>query len=241
MIGFLIFLIFVGIGLKLLLIFFASEIQLTKEKDPAAKSAFEILLLYSGLHAVISHRIAHFLWNKHVPLLPRLISQISRFFTGIEIHPGAQIGKGLFIDHGMGVVIGETTVIGDNVVLFQGVTLGGTGKETGKRHPTLGDNIVVGAGAKVLGNIEVGPNSYIGANAVLLKSTPSNTTIVGVPGRITRQEGRKIDLLMDHVHVIDPVSQNLRELHHRVVELERQAGIKAQDSSASPSVREEDE
>lgn len=205
-------------------VLFKSEIQAAKDRDPAAKSTVEILLLYPGLHAIIAHRIAHFLWKKRVPFFPRLISQACRFLTGIEIHPGATIGKGLFIDHGTGVVIGETAIIGENVVLFQGVTLGGTGKETGKRHPTLGDNIVVGAGAKVLGNIEIGSNSYIGANAVVLKSTPSNTTIVGVPGRITRQEGRKIDLLMDHVHVIDPVSQNLRELYQRIVELERQAG-----------------
>lgn len=222
--GLLLFIIGVIVFVVLVSRMFETEIQAAKDRDPAAESIIEILLLYPGLHAIISHRIAHFLWKNHVPFVPRFISQLNRFFTGIEIHPGAQIGKGLFIDHGMGVVVGETTVIGDNVVLFQGVTLGGTGKETGKRHPTLGDNIVVGAGAKVLGNIEIGPNTYIGANAVVLKNTPSNTTIVGVPGRITRQEGRKIDLLMDHVHVIDPVSQNLRELHQRVVELEREAG-----------------
>jgi len=226
MMGWFIVLLILAAGVWAVSVFFQSEIQAAKDRDPAAKSAVEILLLYPGVHAIIAHRIAHFLWEKGVPFLPRFLSQISRFFTGIEIHPGAQIGRGLFIDHGMGVVIGETPIIGDNVALFQGVTLGGTGKETGKRHPTLGDNIVVGAGAKILGNIEIGPNSYIGANAVVLKSTPSNTTIVGVPGRITRQEGRKIDLLMDHVHVIDPVSQNLRELHQRVVELEQKAGIK---------------
>ena len=219
--GWVIFLLLAASAVCMVFFIFKDEIQAAKERDPAAGSALNVLFLYPGLHAVISHRIAHFLWEKHVPFFPRFISQISRFFTGIEIHPGAQIGRGLFIDHGMGVVIGETAVIGDHVVLFQGVTLGGTGKETGKRHPTLGDHIVVGAGAKVLGNIEIGPNSYIGANAVVIKSTPSNTTVVGVPGRITRQEGRKIDLLMDHVHVIDPVSQNLRELHQRVLDLER--------------------
>ena len=235
--GFFIFLLIVIAVVGAIAVLFKEEIQITKERDPAANSVIEILLLYPGLHAVISHRIAHFFWKYKIPFLPRLISQVNRFFTGIEIHPGAQIGKGLFIDHGMGVVIGETAIVGDNVVLFQGVTLGGTGKETGKRHPTLGNNIVVGAGAKVLGNIEIGPNSYIGANAVVLKSTPSNTTIVGVPGRITRQEGRKLDLLMDHVHVLDPVSQNLRELHQRVVELERQAGIEAQ----SPNARANEE
>lgn len=211
---------------------FEYEIQVTKERDPAAKSMLEILLLYTGLHAVIWHRLAHFLWKRNVPFFPRLISQMARFFTGIEIHPGAQIGRGLFIDHGMGVVIGETTIIGNNVVLFQGVTLGGTGKETGKRHPTLGDNIVVGAGAKVLGNIEIGPNSYIGANAVVLKNVPSNTTVVGVPGRVTRQEGRKIDILMDHGHVLDPVSQNLRDLHQRISKLERQGQTAVKEESS---------
>jgi len=210
---------------------FEHEIQITKERDPAAKSTLEILLLYPGLHAVIWHRLAHFLWKKNVPFFPRLISQVARFFTGIEIHPGAQIGKGLFIDHGMGVVIGETAIVGNDVVLFQGVTLGGTGKETGKRHPTLGDNIVVGAGAKVLGNIEIGPNSYIGANAVVLKNVPSNTTVVGVPGRVTRQEGRKIDILMDHVHVLDPVSQNLRDFHQRIMKLEQKAQISVRDEN----------
>ena len=224
--GWLIVVLIFGVGVWGASVLFRSEIQAAKDRDPAAKSAVEILLLYPGVHAIIAHRIAHFLWEKGVPFLPRFLSQVIRFFTGIEIHPGARIGKGLFIDHGMGVVIGETTIIGDNVALFQGVTLGGTGKETGKRHPTLGNNIVVGAGAKILGNIEIGPNSYIGANAVVLKSTPSNTTVVGVPGRITRQEGRKIDLLMDHVHVLDPVSQNLRDLHQRIVELEVKMGIK---------------
>lgn len=227
MIGLLFFLAVAIVGVGVISEFFRPEIRAAQERDPAAKSLVEILLLYPGLHAVISHRIAHFLWKKGVPFFPRFISQVNRFFTGIEIHPGARIGRGLFIDHGMGVVIGETAVIGENVVLFQGVTLGGTGKETGKRHPTLGDNIVVGAGAKVLGNIEIGSNSYIGANAVVIKAVPPNATVVGVPGRITRQEGRKIDILMDHVNVLDPVSQNLRDLHYRVVELERKAGKSA--------------
>ena len=205
-------------------VFFRAEITAAKERDPAAKGTVEILLLYPGIHALAAYRLAHALWQKQVPFFPRFLSQVSRFFTGIEIHPGARIGRGLFIDHGMGVVIGETSVIGENVVLFQGVTLGGTGKETGKRHPTLGDNIVVGAGAKVLGNIEIGSNSYIGANAVVIKNVPPNATVVGVPGRITRQEGRKIDILMDHTHVLDPVSQNLRNLHERLKVLENQAG-----------------
>jgi serine O-acetyltransferase len=187
---FLTFLLTLFVVFLLVYIFFADEIKATKDRDPAARSVLEILLLYPGLHAVIIYRIANFLWKNKLPIIPRLIAQISRFFTGIEIHPGARIGKGLFIDHGMGVVIGETSIIGDNVTLFQGCTLGGTGKETGKRHPTLGDNIVVGAGAKILGNIEIGSNSYVGANAVVLKSVPPNSTVVGVPGRITRPEDR---------------------------------------------------
>lgn len=208
---------------------FSDEIKATKERDPAAKNSWEILLLYPGLHAVIFYRIAHFLWVKNVPFFPRALSQLARFLTGIEIHPGAQIGKGLFIDHGSGVVVGETTIIGDNVTLFQGVTLGGTGKETGKRHPTLGDNIVVGTGAKVLGNINVGSNSYIGANAVVLKNVPPNTTVVGVPGRITKQEGKKLDSAMDHVHVVDPVMVHMKDLLKRVKAAEEKLGIKSTD------------
>ena len=203
-------------------IVFKDEIKATRERDPAAKNMLEILLFYPGLHAVIMHRINHFLWKKKIPLLPRALSQFGRFLTGIEIHPGAQIGKGLFIDHGMGVVIGETAIVGDNVTLFQGVTLGGTGKETGKRHPTLRDNVVVGTGAKILGNIEIGANSYVGANAVVIKNVPPNATVVGVPGRITKQDGKKIDTDMDHVHVMDPVMQNLEKLLRRIKALEEQ-------------------
>ncbi len=206
----------------LLSVFFSKEIQASKERDPAAKSTLEILLLYPGLHAVMIYRISRWLWTKGVPLFPRLLSQIGRSLTGIEIHPGAKIGQGLFIDHGMGVVIGETTIIGNNVTLFQGVTLGGTGKETGKRHPTLGDNIVIGAGAKVLGNIRVGSNAYVGANAVVIKDVPPNTTIVGVPGRITKQDGKKIDNMMDHIHILDPVMQQVNHLEKRLKSLEKQ-------------------
>jgi len=204
----------------LVAIIFSSEIKATKEKDPAAKNLVEIILLYPGLHALILHRIAHAIWKCKLVIVARFMSQISRFFTGIEIHPGAQIGDGLFIDHGMGVVIGETTIIGNNVTLFQGVTLGGTGKECGKRHPTIGDNVVVGTGAKILGDIEVGSNSYVGANAVVIKSVPSNTTVVGVPGRITKQEGKKIDSMMDHADVSDPVMTHMKDLLRRVKELE---------------------
>lgn len=199
---------------------FAQEIKSAQERDPAAKGNFQIIFLYCGLHAIIAYRLSHFLWKHKIPFLPRLISQTARFFTGIEIHPGAQIGQGLFIDHGMGVVVGETAVIGNHVTLFQGVTLGGTGKETGKRHPTLGDHVVVGAGAKVLGNITIGSNSYIGANAVVLRDAPPNTTVVGVPGHVTKQDGKKIDRAMDHIHVLDPVMQQLDDLQKRIEELE---------------------
>ncbi|HBR14902.1 MAG TPA: serine O-acetyltransferase [Candidatus Omnitrophica bacterium] len=199
---------------------FSEEIKATKEKDPAAKGHVQIIFLYSGLHAIMIHRLTHGLWQWKLLFLARWLSQVGRFLTGIEIHPGAQIGQGLFIDHGMGVVIGETAIVGNNVTLFQGVTLGGTGKETGKRHPTLGDNVVVGAGAKVLGNIHIGANSYIGANAVVLKDVPPNSTVVGVPGHITKQEGKKIDLMMDHAHVSDPMMQHMKDLIRRIKTLE---------------------
>lgn len=199
---------------------FADEINATKDRDPAATGYLQVILLYPGLHALIAHRINHVLWKMKVPFFPRAFSQLARFLTGVEIHPGATIGRGLFIDHGMGVVIGETAIIGENVTLFQGVTLGGTGKETGKRHPTLGNNVVVGTGAKVLGNITVGDNSYIGANAVIIRDVPPNSTVVGVPGHLAKQDGKKIDLLMDHVHVSDPMMQNIKELLKRIKALE---------------------
>jgi len=208
--------------LKIILIsiFFYREIRAARAKDPAAKSFFEVLLLYQGLHALISHRTAHFFYKLHLFFLARLISQISRHFTGIEIHPGAKIGKGFFIDHGMGVVIGETAIIGDSVLLYQGVTLGGTGLEKGKRHPTIGNNVVIGTGAKVLGNITVGDNSYIGANAVVIKDVPPNSTVVGVPGRITKQDGKKIDISLDHIHILDPIMESIQELEERVKKIE---------------------
>jgi len=208
------------IKIALIAIFFKDEIKNTQEKDPAARGFLQIILLYSGLHAIIVYRITHGLWNCRLSLLARWISQAARFFTGIEIHPGAQISRGLFIDHGMGVVIGETAIIGENVTLFQGVTLGGTGKETGKRHPTLENNIVVGAGAKVLGNITIGSNTYIGANAVILRDVPSNSTVVGVPGHITKQDGKKIDFMMDHVHVSDPIMTHMKDIVKRLKTLE---------------------
>ncbi|MEW6170718.1 MAG: serine O-acetyltransferase EpsC [Candidatus Omnitrophota bacterium] len=208
--------------LKLILIaiFFYSDIRAAQKRDPAAKNFFEILFLYQGLHALVSHRLAHSFYKLHLNLLARFISQLSRHLTGIEIHPGAKIGKNFFIDHGMGVVIGETTIVGDNVLLYQGVTLGGTGLEKGKRHPTIGNNVVVGAGAKILGNITIGDNSYIGANAVVVKDIPANSTVVGVPGRITKQEGRKIDVSLDHIHILDPIMQHIEELEKRIRDLE---------------------
>ena len=203
------------------LVFCFKEIRSIQEKDPAATNLLEIVILYSGLHALVFHRIAHPLWKLRIPILPRLISQGARFLTGIEIHPGAVIGTGLFIDHGSGVVIGETAVIGDNVTLYQGVTLGGTGKETGKRHPTLGNHIVVGSGAKILGNITIGHNSYIGANAVVLKNIPENSTVVGVPGHVTKQDGEKLDKYLAHAAVLDPITEDLEELVKRIETLEK--------------------
>jgi len=216
-----ILLILIVIKLILVSIFFHDEIKEAQSKDPAAKSFLEVLVLYQGLHALVSYRIAHFLYKMRLYFPARMISQIARFFTGIEIHPGAVIGKRLFIDHGMGVVIGETAVIGNNVLLYQGVTLGGTGIEKGKRHPTIGNNVVIGTGAQVLGNITIGDNSYVGANAVVIKDVPANSTVVGVPGRITKQDGKKLDISLDHAHVLDPIMQNIEELEKRIENLEK--------------------
>jgi len=215
----LLFILFI-IKLILISIFFYREIKSAQAKDPAARTFLEVLLLYQGLHAVINHRLAHFFYKARLFLIARLISQIGRHMTGIEIHPGAKIGRGFFIDHGMGVVIGETTIIGDNVLLYQGVTLGGTGLEKGKRHPTIGNNVVIGTGAKVLGNITVGDNSYIGANAVVIKDVPPNSTVVGVPGRITKQDGKKIDISLDHIRTLDPIMQSIEDLEKRIKKLE---------------------
>ena len=171
------------------------DVTTVLEKDPAAKSVAEVILFYPGLHALIMHRIAHKLLKWRIPLIPRFLSALSRFFTGIEIHPGAQIGQRFFIDHGMGVVIGETTIIGDDVLIYQDVTLGGTGKEAGKRHPTIGNFVTIGAGAKVLGNIEIGENSRIGAGSVVVENVPENSTVVGIPGRIVKDKSsRKVSL-----------------------------------------------
>lgn len=193
-------------------------VQAVKDRDPAARSTAEILLLYSGVHAILSHRLAHKLQEDKHYFSARLVSQVSRHLTGIEIHPGAKIGKGFFIDHGMGVVIGETTEIGDNCTLYQGVTLGGTGKDVGKRHPTLGDNVMVGAGAKVLGPLEIGSNSKIAANAVVLHPVPENSTAVGIPAKVVRRDGVRVVNDLDHIHIPDPVAQELNRLKSELEE-----------------------
>ena len=197
----------------------SDDIAAVRQRDPAARSDLEILLLYSGVHAILAYRVAHKLYLSEHYFAARAISQWARHKTGIEIHPGATIGKGLFIDHGMGVVIGETTEIGDNCTLYQGVTLGGTGKDIGKRHPTLGNNVLVGAGAKVLGPFKIEDNSKIAANAVVLKEVPENSTAVGIPARVVRRGGRKPDDL-DQVHIPDPVAQEIARLEARIKELE---------------------
>ncbi|MCX7967054.1 MAG: serine O-acetyltransferase [Armatimonadetes bacterium] len=216
---------------QLLLDNFVSHVLVVPERDPAARIGFfgwlEIVLCYPGVHAIWMHRIAHWLWKLGVPVLPRLISHISRILTNIEIHPGAKIGKGVFIDHGAGVVIGETAEVGDNVTMYQGVTLGGTGKEKGKRHPTIGDNVVIGAGAIILGNITVGENSRIGAGSVVVKPVPPNATAVGVPAKVVSINGVRVEPL-EHHRIPDPQLEMFRqfqlelaELRNRIEALER--------------------
>jgi serine O-acetyltransferase len=196
------------------------QIDTIFREDPAAKSVLEIIFCYPGFHAILFHRLAHRLYKAGFTTLARMISQASRFLTGIEIHPGAQIGRRFFIDHGMGVVIGETTIIGDDCLLYQGVTLGGTGKERGKRHPTLGNHVVVGSGAKVLGNITIGNHVRIGAGSVVLKSVPDHSTVVGVPGRIVRSRLDNEEVL-EHAKLPDPEGQAIEQLTQRVEQLER--------------------
>ncbi len=199
------------------------EIRAALERDPAARSEWEVLFLYPSVLAIGSHRVAHALHRLGLKFLARLISQTSRGLTGIEIHPGAQIGQGLFIDHGMGVVVGETAVLRDNVTIYQGVTLGGTGKERGKRHPTIGNNVVIGTGAKVLGNITISDDVQIGANAVVIRDVPANAVVVGVPGRIVRQEGRRFPgINLDHTSLPDPLAQALEKLQHEIDAIEGQ-------------------
>ena len=217
------------------------DIKVIKERDPAARSNAEILTCYPGLHAIWFHRAAHALWQQDVPLAPRLVSQAGRLLTGIEIHPGATLGEGLFIDHGAGVVIGETSEIGENVTIYQGVTLGGTGKETGKRHPTVGDNVVIGAGSQLLGSINVGDNVKVGAGSVVVHDVPSDSTVVGNPGRPVITGGAKVAIPdIDYTHLPDPTAEAMKCLVRRVVGLENELEeIRASDSRAASSQMEE--
>ena len=195
------------------------DINTIKEKDVAARNIFEVIFLYQGFHVLLAHRIAHKLLYWKIPFIPRMISQIARFFTGIEIHPGATIGKRFFIDHGMGVVIGETTIIGDDVLIYQGVTLGGTGKEQGKRHPTLGNFVTVGAGAKVLGNITIGEYSTIGAGSVVIDDVEAHCTVVGIPGRTVKQT-KYVEGQLQHNRIPDPIACEINRLKYEVLELQ---------------------
>ncbi|WP_186576199.1 serine O-acetyltransferase [Aquibacillus kalidii] len=207
------------------------DIEVVFDQDPAARTYVEVFLTYSGLHAIWAHRIAHTLYKKKFFFIARVISQASRFLTGIEIHPGAQIGRRFFIDHGMGVVIGETCEIGDNVTIFQGVTLGGTGKEKGKRHPTIKDNALIATGAKVLGSITVGESSKIGAGSVVLHDVPDHSTVVGIPGRVVIQNGEKVRKDLDHHKMPDPMSEALKMMEKEISslrkELEELKGVKS--------------
>ena len=198
------------------------DLRAVFDRDPAARTTLEVFLTYAGFQALLAHRLAHRLWKMRFRLLGRLLSQIARWVTGVEIHPGASIGRGFFIDHGMGVVIGETTEIGDYVTLFQGVTLGGTGKEKGKRHPTLGNHVVVGSGAKVLGNIRIGDSVKIGANSVVLRSVPSNSTVTGIPGRIVKSIGVRVpEESMDHVNIPDPIAERFEAMERELIDLRK--------------------
>jgi serine O-acetyltransferase len=196
------------------------DLEAIRERDPAARHWLEMLLAYPGLHALWMHRLAHRLWNMGIPVIPRLISHINRLLTGIEIHPGAIIGRRVFIDHGMGVVIGETSEIGDNVTLYQGVTLGGTGKEKGKRHPTIRNNVVIAAGAKILGPIEIGDNARVGAGAVVIKPVPPDCTVVGVPGKVVARAGERV-IDLHHEDIPDPVAEMLECFDRRIDRLEK--------------------
>ncbi|HDT15536.1 MAG TPA: serine O-acetyltransferase [Firmicutes bacterium] len=198
-----------------------SDIKTVFERDPAAGNIIEVIFMYPGLHAIMNHRMAHLLWKMKIPVIPRMISAFSRFFTGVEIHPGAKIGKKFFIDHGMGVVVGETAIIGDNVLLYQGVTLGGTGKEKGKRHPTLENDIVVGAGAKVLGNITIGACTKIGAGSVVISDVPSHSTVVGIPGVVVKRKGENLpEEDLKHGDLPDPIKEAMDEMYKKIKDIE---------------------
>lgn len=197
------------------------DYQAVFERDPAVRNGLEVILCYPGFHAIVLHRLSHALWRRGLRLLARLLSHISRWLTGVEIHPGARIGSGFFIDHGMGVVIGETTEIGDNVTMYQGAVLGGRGIQKGKRHPTIGNNVVIAAGAKVLGSFTVGDHARIGAGAVVLDDVPPHSTVVGVPGRIVRERGRRVDVIdLDHANLPDPIERSFRTMERRIEQLE---------------------
>ncbi len=212
-----------------------ADFRIIFERDPAARNWLEVLFCYPGLQALLLHRFSHWLYQVGMPFIPRFMSHIGRFLTGIEIHPGAQIGQGVFIDHGMGVVIGETAIIGDYCLIYQGVTLGGTGKETGKRHPTLGENVVVGAGCKVLGNIYIGNNVRIGAGSVVLREVPSDCTVVGVPGRIIHRSGVKVNPL-EHGNLPDSEATAIRTLLDRIEALEEQVAQLKEQNNKIPSL-----
>jgi len=202
--------------------FFGSDIAAAFNKDPAAKSIVEVLTSYPGVHAILLHRVAHFFWKIGLPFIPRYLSFIARQITGIEIHPGAKIGKNFFIDHGSGTVIGETAEIGNNVTIYQNVTLGGTSLEPVKRHPTIGDNVVIGVGAKILGPIKIGSNVKIGANSVVTKDIPPNSVVVGVPGRVTKRNGKKIPKIdLEHGKLPDPLYELITKLTKRIEKLEK--------------------
>jgi len=196
------------------------DIRTIYENDPAAKNIWEVIICYPGLHAVVVHRISHKLLYWGIPFLPRFISNLMRFLTGIEIHPGATIGRRFFIDHGMGVVIGETAIVEDDVLIYQGVTLGGTGKQTGKRHPTVKSNVVIGSGAKILGNIEIGENSRIGAGSVVIDDVPENSTVVGIPGRVVAMRKEQRDGQLQHNRIPDPISCEIRRLTYEIKEIQ---------------------
>ena len=220
------------------------DINSVKDRDPAATSAFSVLLNYPGIHALWAHRVNHWLWSRGRHGLARWASQVGRFYTGIEIHPGAQIGRRFFIDHGMGVVIGETTIIGDDVTLYQGVTLGGTGKEQGKRHPTLEDCVVVGVGATVLGNIVIGHGSKVGGGAVVIETVPPQCTVVGVPGRVVRRGGNRVDTVdLHHEDLPDPVVEMFRALQRQIDRIEDRcpAGPLSHEVSEAESILEGDD
>ena len=214
------------------------EVASVLDRDPAAKSVLEVVLCYPGLHAIWAYRLTHWFWNHHFRLLARWLSQVARLLTGIEIHPGAQIGSRLFIDHGMGVVIGETSIVGDDVTLYQGATLGGTGKEKLKRHPTIGNGVVVGAGAKILGNIRVGDNSRVGAGSVVLRDVPDGSTIVGVPGHIILRHGKRV-VITDPKQINDPLSEALVAVATQVKLLRERVQKLEGNKSTEPDVRDE--